>query len=135
MRGGLVWRGALRQGGEAGAEHPAVFALLGEDEVFRNDFGAIGAAGAQPQGVPQNAGCAAGAEAAEAQFMGHQKGFGQDPTQGSAEQFRFAPTVHLLKGRIQGQNHAFVAGQHKGCVAVLKRADGGCVFRQRANGD
>jgi len=135
MRGGLVWRGALRQGGEGGAEHPAVIALLGEDEVFRNDVGAIRAAGAQTQGVPENAGYAAGAEAAEAQFMGHQKGLGQDPAQGGAHQFRFAPAVHLLKGRIEGENHALVVGKHKRGVAVLKRSDGGGVFRHGARGD
>jgi hypothetical protein len=77
MRRGLVWRGACRQGGEDGAEQPAVFALPGKDEVFRDDSGAIRAAGGQIQPVSLNAGGGAGAEAAEAPFSEDQKASGR----------------------------------------------------------
>lgn len=120
----LVRWHSFRQGGEAGSEHPLIILLFGQDEVFRNDFGAIAAAGAQPQGVSQHRGGTTGLEACEAELVGHQKGFRKNVAQGRSYQIGFTPAIHLLEGRIQGQNDALVVRQHKRSIAVAELLNG-----------
>ena len=40
----------------------------------------------------------------------------------------------MFKGRIDGENHAFVVGQNEGGVAGLKRGEGGGRHRARGPG-
>ena len=121
----LVGLGSLRQGREGRPEDPTPLALLGQDEVLRNNLRTITAAGAQPQRMAQHGGGAAGLEAAEAQLVRHQEGLRQDSTERGAHKNLGSPAINALKGRVDGHHNALVIREHEGLVAALKFINGG----------